>query len=440
MKMEWLSWKDDLEQSYWFIPSVMAASAILLAFLSLHFEGDFNTRNLGGITWIYTRDAQGARELLSTVGGSLITVTGVLFSITLVALTNASTQFGTRIMRTFARDTGNKVVLGAFVGTFLYSLLIMRTITGGDHGFVPHLSILISIALAMICFGLLIYFIHHVIEILQSETVVSALSSEIKDTINRIYPKSIGKSQNSNEARFKLPNDLESNSRYLRAEHSGYIDSIDSEKILGIARKNNLLLVVVRRPGDFVVSGMPILQIYPALRSDDLDHKIRSAFQISKRRSYVQDIGYGFEQLQLVAIRALSPAVNNQVLGMSCANALIECLASLGEREIPSEYRRDEDGKLRVIAEPVSYKSSVSLALDLVAEAAVESPVVTVHIMNTVMRVMACIKAEEMKSALFDAAQDLGRRSLQRTKDEIGREHIQSAMARLNQITALKIA
>src|SRR4051812_32219546 len=108
----------------------MGAASLALAVLSLSFEKDLSSSWLASSGWIYTRDAEGARQLLSMIGGSLITVTGVVFSVTLVALTNASSQLGTRILRTFARDTGNKIVLGAFLGTFLYCLLIMRTITG----------------------------------------------------------------------------------------------------------------------------------------------------------------------------------------------------------------------------------------------------------------------------------------------------------------------
>jgi uncharacterized membrane protein len=420
MKMAWLAWKDRLNQSYWFIPSLMAAASVAMAFLAIHLEHAFNTSMLGHASWVYTRDPQGARDLLATIGGSLITVTGVVFSVTLVALTNASAQYGSRILGDFARDTGNKVVLGAFVGTFLYCLLTMRTITGDHASFVPHLAVLLSILLAVLCFGLLIYFIHHLIEVLQFDNVVTELTSNLKATIDRIYPSRLG--QSPKQANPALPMKYENNRREITATASGYIESIDSDTVMAIAGKNNLIVEVQHRPGDFIVSGARLAWVHPASNlTDQINDSLVRAFRLSQKRTYVQDVGFGFEQLQLVAIRALSPAVNNQILGMSCTDRIVESLVYLGQRDIPSMYRLDEQGQLRMIAEPISYEEAVHLAFSMVSEVAGKSPGVTEHLLLAIASVLEQVKAEELRAALFHAAQQLARRALDAATDDVGK-------------------
>lgn len=406
----WLAWRDKLEQSYWFVPTLMSIGSILLAYLALHFEKAFG-ETFGSLSWVFTRDPQGARELLSTIGGSLITVTGVVFSVTLVALTNASSQYGTRILNTFARDLGNKFVLGAFVATFLYCILVMRTITEQDGGYVPHFAVFIAVILSMLAFGVLIYFIHHLIELLQSENVVHSLLRDLKATVDRMYPSRFGTSAQPIDP--AAADTSQTISIPVAAPAGGYVQAIDSDRIMRAACAHRSVVVLVARPGDFVVPGMTIARC--AANSDrcsELTHQIETSFTIGKKRTYVQDVGFGFEQLQLVAIRALSPAMNNQILGMACTDRIVEALVYLGSRTVPSAFRKDESGQVRVIAEPITHCDAVHLALDLVIEVAQTSPSVTVHIFQTLDRVASQIQPEDMRKGVLKFAESLHRGSL----------------------------
>ncbi len=143
--------------------------------------------------WIYTRGPDGARAVLSTIAGSMITVAGVVFSVTIVALSLASNQFGPRLLRNFMRDRGNQIVLGTFVATYLYCLLVMRTVQGMDGSqFVPHLSVTVAILMAVASLGVLIYFIHHVAVSIQAPELIANVAHELHEAIDRLFPEELG--------------------------------------------------------------------------------------------------------------------------------------------------------------------------------------------------------------------------------------------------------
>jgi uncharacterized membrane protein len=389
--------RERIRESYWFIPASMGIGSVLLAAGCLAVEGEVTSSWLASSGWIYTRDATGARQLLATIGGSLITVTGVVFSVTLVALTNASSQFGTRILRTFARDTGNKVVLGAFVGTFLYCLLIMRTITGGPNGFVPHFSVLVGIALSMLCFGLLIYFIHHVIRVVQADNVITELSNDLNGTIARMFPSRIGDPAGP-APQFSAPS-LHQSATPVIAEMAGYVESVDSDAILKGAVKNNITVEILCSPGAFVYCGSTLAVIRPECEPA-VAQALARAFNIDSERSYVQDLGFAYQQLVLVATRSMSPAINDQLLAMTCIDRLCESLVVLGARQLPSRHRSDEDGHIRVVTPPIYYTEIVRIALSLVSEVSRDSAAVSSHILKSVGHVLEATEVPELRKAL----------------------------------------
>jgi len=417
--------RERIRESYWFIPSAMGLGAFLLAVVSLALEGKVTSSWLSSFGWVYTRDAEGARQLLSMIGGSLITVTGVVFSVTLVALTNASSQFGSRVLRTFARDTGNKVVLGAFLGTFLYCLLVMRTITGGNNGFVPHFAVLVGIALSMVSFGLLIYFIHHVISIVQADNVITAISHDLNATIARMFPSQLG-SPADNLSSSTVSSLLGQPAEVVTAPISGYLESIDDAALLKCAAKGNLTIEIVCSPGEFVFCGSKVALIRPP-RGPEVREDLQKAFSIAKERSYVQDIGFAFQQLVLVATRSLSPAINDQLLAMTCIDRLCESLALIGERQLPCRYRMDEDGNVRIVAPSFRYTEIVRMALALISEVASDSAAVISHILYSIGRTISVVDVPELQSALVSYAGELHLRALQSLTTEVDRRTVEGA-------------
>ena len=176
---------ETIRTTYWAVPSVMALTALALSVGMIQLDRTLTPKLLGTLSWVYTGGPEGARAVLSTIAGSMITVAGVTFSITIVALTLASQQFGPRLLRSFLRDLGNQIVLGTFVSTFVYCLLVLRTVRGNDDAqFVPHLAVTLGVVLAMLSLGVLIFFIHHVSTSIQASQIIASVAADLEASID----------------------------------------------------------------------------------------------------------------------------------------------------------------------------------------------------------------------------------------------------------------
>lgn len=245
---------DQLHSSYWFIPTLMAVAAIALAFTMLTLDRTGKAEI--NYWWSYTGGADGARSLLGTVAGSMVSVCATAFSITIVALQLAASSFGPRLLRNFMQDTGNQIVLGTFIGTFIYCLLVLRTIHGEGDGyslFVPQLSVTGGTLLAIISIGVLIYFIHHASTIIQASYVIQNVSTDLDSVIERLFPQKIGRGKPEQDVTSSIPVSFEEEACPIRASSTGYLQAIDDEELINIACKYNLLVRLATRPGKFVV-------------------------------------------------------------------------------------------------------------------------------------------------------------------------------------------
>jgi uncharacterized membrane protein len=185
----------------------------------------------------------------------------------MVALTMASAQFGPRLLRNFMRDTGNQVVLGTFVATFLYCVLVLRTIRSGDDAvFVPYIAVTVAIGLALASLGVLIYFIHHTSTAIQVSSVITRVSRELNAAIERLFPQRVGQAvpepQHAGRAE-ELPEACEHRAAVVTASASGYLQGIDSDTLLLIAQEYDCLLRIQTPPGSFIVQGGTLVQTWP---------------------------------------------------------------------------------------------------------------------------------------------------------------------------------
>jgi uncharacterized membrane protein len=255
MTLRFLNLWDTLRSSLWFVPALMIAMATGLSFVLIALDRGGAQQVMAKTGWVWGGGPEGAREVLSTIAGSMITVAGVVFSITIVAFQLASSQFGPRLLRNFMRDTGNQVVLGTFIATFLYSLLVLRTVRGGDSDeFVPYLSVALAIVLAVVSLGVLIYFIHHVSVSIQAAHVIAVVSAELAHAIERLFPEKLGHGVPEGRMRKEadLPGDFAYTAHPITAADSGYLQRIDTEKLMAVAKAHDLLLDLPYRPGHFV--------------------------------------------------------------------------------------------------------------------------------------------------------------------------------------------
>lgn len=401
---------DSLNSSYWFVPTVMATIFTVLAFGLLRLDrlGYYGPLEKWG--WIYTGSADGARGVLSTVAGSTIGITATAFSITIVALQLASSNFGPRILRNFMQDVGNKVVLGTFISTFVYSLLILRAIYGSAddrNQFVPHLSITVGIILAIICTGVLIYFIHHASTIIQVSYVISQISQELDDAIERLFPQKIGYTEPEHkDSEAEIPEDFDKEAFPIRSSSKGYVQAIDDDKLMDIACKYNLLVKILTRPGKFVLKGGHTVKILGMetdknnLPFNDIQKQIHQAFIVGRERNEQQDVEFPINQLVEIALRALSPSLNDPFTAIRCIDHLSAGLSRLAQTNFPSAYRYDGFDNIRIIAHPVTFPGLTDVAFNQIRQNCSTDAAVTVRFLESIAVIAEYTEKSADKKAL----------------------------------------
>jgi uncharacterized membrane protein len=402
------SW-EYLRGTYWAVPSAMAVTAVGLSVGMIQLDEAATASLLDRLSWVYTGGPEGARAVLSTIAASMITVAGVTFSITIVALTLASQQFGPRLLRNFLRDLGNQIVLGTFVSTFIYCLLVLRTVRGSDdEEFVPHLAVTVGVALAMLSLGVLIFFIHHVATSIQASRIIANVAEDLEGAIDRLFPETIGEDFATADPGGAAPSEssaVEGRSREVRATETGYVQAIDAEGLMGVARQRKVVVWMRARPGAFVREGQALLTIGPVPTHGDRDD---TAFQemctIGSDRTGTQDVTFFIDQLVELAVRALSPGINDPGTARLCIDRLEQALCHLAGRRIPSPERRDSDGRVRVFACPLTFANIVDSAFDEIARYGRSSVSVMCRLLQAVGSVGACVQSEADRQALLRQA------------------------------------
>lgn len=372
-----------LQATFWFVPGLMVVASILLAAAALTIDTSLTPAELPD--WIYAGGADGARALLSTVAGSMVTVAGVGFSITIVALVLASTQFGPRLLTLFMRDLTSQVTLGTFAGTFTYCILVLRTIRGPEEAgaaFVPQLAITVALGLTLLSVAALIYFFHHVAVAIQAPKLVAKVARDLDRAIDVLYPGEIGLGGPDPE-QDEIP--TSAIDAVVVADRSGYVQVVDDAALLELARHQDLCVRLTTRPGLFVVLGNPILVARPAGRVDEqVASQLRSTLIVGDVRTPEDDIEFSVRQLVEVALRALSPAINDPFTAMAAVDWLGAALARLASEDFPSRYRYDDQGRLRVVADVSTFGGIAHTIFSRIRHYGGGSPVVLNRLLEAV--------------------------------------------------------
>lgn len=387
-----------LRGSFWFLPSMMAVGAVLLSFAAVRLDAAMEADAYGRFEFIYLFGPEGARAILSAVATSMITVAGLTFSITMLTLQLASSQFGPRLLRNFMRDRGNQVVLGTFISTFLYCLLVLRTVKGVEGAsFVPHLAVAIGVVLAVASLAVLIYFIHHTANSIRIETLLASLAEETAATIDRLFPEKLGREEAEMEAE---PPDF-SKAHVVCARSSGYVQSIDNAALLRLSTEEDVIVNVVARPGSFVTERDPLLRVLSAqLLPEERADALRATLIVGIERTPHQDLDFSIRRIVEIAQRALSPGINDPTTALYCIDRLREALVRLAERRTPSSRRHDDEGQLRVVAEPVPFEALASGSLGAVGLYAGSDSDVLKALAAAVDRVIAAAAGRDRASLL----------------------------------------
>lgn len=407
MRVRIMSLWEEIRSSYWFVPALMATLSAALSFATIAFDEALDREVIIAFGVVWSGGAEGARGLLSTVAGSMVTVAGVIFSITIAAFAQASSQFGPHLLRSFMRDTGNQIVLGTFIATFVYSLLVLRTVRSGTNGdeVVPYISVTLSIAFALASLGVLIYFIHHASRTIQAPVVISSVANNLLEAIDRLFPSGMGRGSESNGSpnpEDDVPEGLDAKGARIVAPNSGYMLAIDDDDIMDAARQHDVVIRLVFRPGQFVSRGDLVMVVWPPDRvTRAVAERLGQSLVLGQQRTATQTVEFALDQLVEVAVRSLSPSTNDPFTASGCIDWLGVALSRLAETELPSPYRYDEKGSLRVIASAaITYPELLDSAFSPIRQYVANSVTVYVRLLEVIAGIVPHTRTAADRRAL----------------------------------------
>jgi len=317
MRATWSSalgshWRREiLRTSLWVVPGLEVLGAAALFGCTLVLDRAAYRGAFAVPSWMISGSADAARQILTAIAAAVITVVGVVFSIILVTLTLASTQFGPRMLRNFIRDRGTQLTLGTFVATFVYAVLVLVCIGPGPHGdFVPHIGVTATLGLMVADLAILIYFIHHTAVSIQLPQVIAGIARDLAGAIETQgggqHPRGGGPERGPDTTEIVAP--LESGAAVL-APVSGYVQFIGLEHLVTFAADAGAVISLSYRPGHFIMQGHPVAAVWPPSAAAQVSVVLGRSHITGPYRTLTQDVSFGIDQLVEIAIRALSPAV-----------------------------------------------------------------------------------------------------------------------------------
>ena len=382
--------REALRTNLWMVPAVETLAVLLI------FAGTYGVDRAtydGTIqlpSWVLSGTADAARMILATVAAAIITVVGMVFSITIVVLTLASTQFGPRMLRNFVRDRGTQVTLGTFVATFCYAMITLVTVGGGPHGeFVPHLSITVTLMLTLVAVGVLIYFLNHIANMIQLPVVIASIAGTLAAEIatqdrNTGFGLGTARGASSEELLARL---AESGAP-IHTPSSGYLQVIRHDTLLKIASACDAVVQLPYRPGHFLVTGQVMAWVWPPSAAESFEKSFARGHVTGAYRTLAQDISFGFDQLIEIALRALSPAVNDMFTALTCVDWIADCLCRISTSWHPQRIRRDTEGQIRVIAYQADFDRLVERAFDTIRQASTGMPAIMIRQLDALTKII----------------------------------------------------
>ncbi|WP_129339596.1 DUF2254 domain-containing protein [Cellulomonas endophytica] len=418
-----------LRQRFWFLPAVMCVVAVVVAEVLVTLE-----RRTGGLPlpgWlselVLRVGAAGSRDVLGAVATSSLAVAGTTFSITVAVLALTSSAYGPRLVPAFLADRGNQLVLGVLVATFLYSLLVLRSIRSvgdvpvGDPGdedvFVPHLAVNLAVLLAVADVAVLVWFIHHISDSIQVWTLSGGVREDLLRVVGRQYPAGAGAPDEGRVAPTAGPlapsppaPPARATGRAVATRRSGYVELVETGRLLRLARRHDVVVAVLVRPGDHVIPGEDVLVVTPASGAGTPEGRVvtalRSAVVVSDARSPRQDVAFVVQQLTDLAVRALSPGTNDPTTAVNALDDLSAGLALLVSRPAPVPVHRDRGGQVRLHLPPQDRGEVVRGVLEAVRWHGAAAPTVVRAALRLVRRLVDAGAAPDVR-AVLDA--ELGR-------------------------------
>jgi uncharacterized membrane protein len=347
------SWKESVRTGFWAIPSLCVVLAVTMALVLLEVD---QRREQGG-RFTFAAGPDGAREVLSAISTSMITFTGLVFSITIVVLQLTSSQFSPRVLRTFLRDRQTQLSLGIFVATFVYAVTVLRTVSAvEDNTFVPAVATTAGLLLLLVSVAVFVSYIHHIATAIQVSSIMTAIGDETREAIKTRYPSDTTPGPSPVAPAETTP------SAVLVARRSGVVTRVSVPRLVDLAAQADVVLSLRPHLGDFVPEGAPLLDVLGDAGRLDVD-AVMSAITLARDRSMDQDVAFGLRQLVDIAERALSPGVNDPTTAVQALDQVHDVLRRLATRPLGDGRHAGDDGRLRLVTPPETFDRYAGLAL-----------------------------------------------------------------------------
>ncbi len=414
-----LKWYEEAQSTYWFYP--LCFSLITIGTLSLLLALDASVTNYYPLNeyLIFKLDPHKAFNLLPNIVTSSVTITSVTFSITILILSLASQQLGPQLLPNFIKQGKTQIVLSVFISCYLYNLLL--TIVSSNHFFLEKtifFSLYCGILFAIISIFFLIYFIHYVSKSIQIEFVLTGL---YEDTQKIMIQQLSNSEENHNQGAIHFEK-LEAGFSILTDTH-GYIQSIDLEKLLQLGNQHEVIIQILARTGDYVLSSSEIAVIYSDKKPDQsLKSEVRNTILLGDRRTLVHDVTYGFEQIIEIALRALSPGINNPFSAIQCIHILGQLLNVVSQCSIPTGYVSDQTNKPVILYKVYSYADFVNLSIDPIRQNSKHHASVTRELLKVIHALLKKNIPQPMRAALKKQVELIVTQAHEMPKFDLGKD------------------
>ena len=433
----------NVNASYWFYPGLFSAIAALAAIGTVWLDRNGFAEWLNNVAWIQPSRPEGARTVLTVIAGSMIATAATVFSITIAAVAYASGTYGPRLLTNFMEDKGNQISLGVFIATFVYALMVLRVVRSEDErapsemdavattlpGFTPQLSLLVATSLALFAVAVLVYFLHHIPASIRINTVLAGIGRRLIHDVRNRYPTD-GEGREPRHQSAGVP---------VAAIATGYVMIIDFDTLDEIAERHGSTIALKVRTGDFVHPDVVLVELSGAEPTDAIADDIRDCFSTGGMRTATQDLEYLIDEIVEIALRALSPGINDPFTSITAMHWLSAAMAELSRRDLDRGPEQEDYSWDRVQPLDDGYEHFLARGFGVIRASAAADALASQNFLKSLYSAASTCKSdgrrdvllEEGRALLAQARSALEGPSLAELEDRF--EKFQAAMAALGE-------
>ena len=430
-------WITRLRQNYWFLPSLMVLVALFLGFLLPYVDTQLGSDWIRAVGFLRATEVDGARAILTTLAGATLGVAGVAFSVTIVAVSFASSNYGPRLIGNFMGDRTNQIILGIFVATFVYCITVLSTVHASTEfsdttleAFVPQLSVLFALLLTLAAVGALIVYIHHIPESINIMNLTAGIGDKLHSAIVGMLDKEDQRGRDDEDPSvepWRGTPPTETGHRVC-AKAAGFLQQFDLEKLTTLATREEIQITLHRAPGDFIVAGAIIMSATPERSGDDgsIEDQMRDCYTQGANRTGVQDILFLSDQLVEVLGRALSTGVNDPHSAMLCLDWLRAGLVAFAQRAPAGPAGRNDP----VLYRRVTFEDMLNRSFDEMRQYVAADRTATLHAIDVLTDLALAASRQDMVDACVHQIQRLAGSAEELLTESVARAEVETELNR----------